>query len=123
ERRREEDVRRGRFPAQREPSCRRLEGVPGRAAWPGRGRGGADGTARQGVRHHGPSDEGLGAGRPGRRRGRRTVEWLDSASVEVRGETAGEVESQRRFFEREGHGESSSTDSRTSHAAKGRTSE
>jgi hypothetical protein len=30
---------------------------------------GAFGAARQGVRHHGPSDEGLGAGSPGRRRG------------------------------------------------------
>ena len=40
---------------------------------------GTAGAARPGVRHHRQADEGLGAGRAGRRRGRRPVEGLDSS--------------------------------------------
>jgi hypothetical protein len=43
----------------------------------------------------GPGDEGLGAGRPGRCRGRRRVERLGSAGGEVRREAAGEIREEK----------------------------
>src|SRR5262249_17544526 len=49
----------------------------------------------QRVQHHGPGDEGLGAGRPGRRRGRRRVERLGSAGGEVCREAASEIRGEK----------------------------
>ena len=54
-------------------------------------RGGTAGASRPGVRHHREADAELGAGRAGRRRGRRSVEGVDRAGDEVRADITYEV--------------------------------